>query len=75
MLHVICTRLRPGHLSARVRDSSWRSEEIVKKSRIAPLNVVIIIIIIIIVIIIIKTQNTMHTLCCVSLVSTRKEER
>ena len=31
MLHVICTRLRPGHLSVRVGDSSRRCEEIVKK--------------------------------------------
>ena len=46
MLHVICTRLRPGHLSVRVGDSSRRCEEIVKKSRIAPLNANIIIIII-----------------------------
>ena len=30
MLHVICTRLRPSHLSVRVGDSSRRSEEIVK---------------------------------------------
>ena len=30
-LHVIYTRLRPGHLSVRVGDSSWRSEETVKK--------------------------------------------
>ena len=29
MLHVICTRLRPGHLSVRVGDSSRRCEEIV----------------------------------------------
>ena len=45
MLHVICTRLRLGHLSVRVGDSSRRCEEIVKKSRIAPLNAIIIIII------------------------------
>ena len=32
MLHVICTRLRPGHLSARAGDGSRRSEEIVKNS-------------------------------------------
>ena len=36
VLHVICTRLRPGRLSVRVGDSSRHSEEIVKKSRIAP---------------------------------------
>ena len=30
VLHVICTRLRPGHLSVRVGDSSQRTEEIVK---------------------------------------------
>ena len=45
MLHVICTRLRPGNLSVRVGDSSRRCEGIVKKSRIAPLNAIIIIII------------------------------
>ena len=43
MLHVICTRLYPGH-SARVGDGSRRSEEIVKKSQIAPLNAIIIVI-------------------------------
>ena len=43
MLHVICTRLRLGHLRVRVGDSSRRCEEIVKKSRIAPLNAIIII--------------------------------
>ena len=32
MLHVICTRLRPGHLSVCVGDSLRRSEEIVKKN-------------------------------------------
>ena len=53
MLHVICTRLRPGHLSVPVGDSSRRCEEIVKKSRIAPLNTIIDIIIIIIVVVII----------------------
>ena len=42
VLHVICIRLRPGHLSKRV----GFSEEIVKKSRTAPLNAIIIIIII-----------------------------
>ena len=48
MLHVICTRLRLGHLTMRVGDSSRRCEEIVKKkSRIAPLNAIVIIIIII----------------------------
>ena len=31
-MHVICTRLRPGHLSKSVGDSSWRTEEIVKIS-------------------------------------------
>ena len=29
-MHVICTQLRPGHLSVRVVDNSRRSEEIVK---------------------------------------------
>ena len=46
LLHVICTRLRPGYLSVRVGDGSRRCEEIVKKSRIAPLNAIIISIII-----------------------------
>ena len=46
VLHVICTRLRLGHLSVRVGDSSPRSEEIVKKSQIVPFNAIIIIIII-----------------------------
>ena len=55
MLHVIsalclarnfCTRLRPGHLSVRVRDNSRRSEETVNKPRTAPLNAIITIIII-----------------------------
>ena len=40
---MICARLRPGHLSVRVGDSSRRCEEIVK-TRIAPLNAIIIII-------------------------------
>ena len=30
VLHVICTRLHPGHFSILVGDSLWRSEEIVK---------------------------------------------
>ena len=30
MLHVICSRLHPGHLSVCVGDSSGRSEEIAK---------------------------------------------
>ena len=46
MLHLICTRLRPGHFSVRVGDGSRGSEEIVKKSRIAPVNAIIIIVII-----------------------------
>ena len=53
MLHVISTRcvardLRTiGHLCGRVGDSSWRSEEIVKKkSEIAAFSLIIIIIII-----------------------------
>ena len=41
MLHVIYTRLHPGHLSARVEDGSRRSEETVKKSRFAPFSAVI----------------------------------
>ena len=56
VLHVICTRLRPGHFSACVEDGSGRSEEIVKKkkkSRIAPLNAIVVVIIIIIIIIIV----------------------
>ena len=53
MLHVICTRLRLGHLNVRVGDSSRRCEIVKKKkkkkkkSRIVPLNAIIIIIIII----------------------------
>ena len=43
MLHVICIRLRPGHLSVRVENSSRRC----KTSRIAPLNAIIIIFIMI----------------------------
>ena len=31
MLHVICTRLRSGHLRVRVGDGSRRSEETVKQ--------------------------------------------
>ena len=41
---MICTRLRPGHLSIRVGDGSRCNEEIVKKSRIAPPNAIIIVI-------------------------------
>ena len=60
VLHVICTRLRPSHLSARAGDNSWRSEQIVKKNRFAPFNtIVIIIIIIIIIVVIIITILTM----------------
>ena len=44
MLHVICTRLRPGHLSVRVGDGSRRSEEIVKL-QIAAFNAIIILVI------------------------------
>ena len=50
VLHVIWTRLHPGHLSVRVGECSLRSEEIVKKSPIASFNVIIIIIIIIVII-------------------------
>ena len=46
-----CTWLRQGHLSAPIGDDPRRSEAIVKKSWIAPLNVIIIIITIIIIII------------------------
>ena len=35
LLHVICTRLRPGHFSVRVGGSSRRNEEIVKISNCA----------------------------------------
>ena len=52
MLHVIYTLLRSGHLSVGVGDSSWRSEEIVKRSRIAPLNLIVIMIIMIMMMII-----------------------
>ena len=48
VLHMICPRLRPGHLSVHVGDSSWHSEEIAKKSWIEPFNAIIIIITIII---------------------------
>ena len=37
---MICTRLRSGHLTVRVGDGLRRSEEIVKKIRIAPLNTI-----------------------------------
>ena len=43
MLHVICTQLHLGHLSVHVGEGSRYSEDIVKKSRIVPLNVIIII--------------------------------
>ena len=42
--HVICRRSHPVHLSVSVGDGSWRSEENVKKSWTAPLNVIIMII-------------------------------
>ena len=45
---MICTQLYLGNLSVRVGDGSRHSEEIVKRSRIVPLNVIIIIIIIIV---------------------------
>ena len=44
VLHVICTRLCPGHC-VRVGDGLWPREEIVKKFRIVPLNAIITIII------------------------------
>ena len=47
VLHVICTRLRSGHLSVRLRQFAALCGDC-KKSRIAPLNTIIIIIIIII---------------------------
>ena len=54
MLHVICTRLCPGHLRVRVGDGSRRSKEIVKKkSRIGPLNAIIIIIIFVIIVVVV----------------------
>ena len=40
MLHVICTRLHPGHLSVRAGDCSRRCEEIVKKSRISSVHAI-----------------------------------
>ena len=52
VLRVICTRLRPGHMSVCVGDSLQCSEEIVKISRGAPFCAIIIIIIIIIIVII-----------------------
>ena len=45
LLYVIFARLHSGHLGVPVGDSSLRSKEIVKKSRIAPFNPIIIIII------------------------------
>ena len=50
VLHVICIRLRPAHLSIRVGDSSWHSNESVKNSNnnnnnkpwTAPFNAIII---------------------------------
>ena len=45
-LHAICTRLRQGHLSVRLGDSSRRSEE-TESSRIAPLNAIIIIVVVV----------------------------
>ena len=45
MLHVICTRLRPGHLSVCVGDSSRRSEGNIKKNpRIASVSAIIVIV-------------------------------
>ena len=35
VLHMICTRLHPGHLSVRVRDSLWCSKEIIQISNCA----------------------------------------
>ena len=46
VLRVICTLLRPGHLSVRVGDSSRHSEEIVK-SGIMPFSVIVIIIVVV----------------------------
>ena len=60
MLHVICTRLRPGHLSVRVGDGSRRNEEIVTILDVVPLNAIVIIIIIIIIIIIDVADETGH---------------
>ena len=51
MLRVICTQFRLCHLSVHVGYGSRRCEEIVKKSQIAPLNVIIVIIIVVVVII------------------------
>ena len=60
MLHAICTRLRLAHLSVRVGDSSRRCEEIVKKSRIAPLNVIVIIVIVMLLIQVNKQTATVE---------------
>ena len=58
MLHVIRTRMRLGHLSLRVGDSSRHSKEIVNKSGIAPFSATIITITIIIIIIIIIISSS-----------------
>ena len=39
---MIYPQLHPGHFGVHVGDSSQRNEEIVKKSQIVPLNVIII---------------------------------
>ena len=53
MLHVICTRLRTGHFSVRVGDSSRRSEETVRSLELRLAIIIIIIIIIIIVVVVV----------------------
>ena len=60
MLHLNCTRLRPGHLSVRVGDSSQRSD--CKKSRIAPWNAIIVVVVITIIINIIMKGKTVALL-------------
>ena len=54
---MICTRLCSGHLSVHVGDSSLRSEEIVKKSRIVPIDMIMIIIIIVIIVVVVITEQ------------------
>ena len=49
---MICTRLRPGHLNVHVGDGLRRGEEIVKKSRIAPLNAINIVVVVVVVVVV-----------------------
>ena len=64
MLYVICTPLRPGHLSVRVGDILRRSKEIVKKSRIAPFNAIVVVVIIIMTMIMMMIISSSSSSCC-----------